>query len=242
MRGFDIVVFGAGLLLVLSGISDRSPLLAIAGVVVLVGLWAFRGRRKRNSALNVMLIGYPGCVADIRYGDSGYTGYLTGVPNDRAAKAVDHVWTTMYLFFPRKRDRIAVVVRDRSGKYWGTDWVRMNPPHAALVLYSDADPSNPLFRTLIETGAVRLGADRRYYQLVAKPPWGPLDTPAPVDFALPSVVSAEPITGPPSPEVSAPTPAGWYADPMNTHQQRWWTGRSWSATVSDDGAQTLDDM
>ena len=37
-------------------------------------------------------------------------------------------------------------------------------------------------------------------------------------------------------------PAGWLADPMQRHQFRYWDGRQWTASVSDDGAQSTDPL
>jgi hypothetical protein len=40
----------------------------------------------------------------------------------------------------------------------------------------------------------------------------------------------------------AATPTGWHIDPMRRHQYRYWDGGSWTAHVSDDGAQSIDPL
>lgn len=37
-----------------------------------------------------------------------------------------------------------------------------------------------------------------------------------------------------------PAPPGWFTDPMKRHQFRYWDGIRWTATVSDNGAQSND--
>lgn len=44
--------------------------------------------------------------------------------------------------------------------------------------------------------------------------------------------------GPPAPAA----PPGWLADPTQRHQYRYWDGRQWTASVSDDGAQSTDPL
>jgi hypothetical protein len=38
------------------------------------------------------------------------------------------------------------------------------------------------------------------------------------------------------------TPAGWYADPTNRHELRYWDGESWTADVSDSGRSATDPL
>lgn len=40
----------------------------------------------------------------------------------------------------------------------------------------------------------------------------------------------------------ASVPAGWYADPANRHQSRYWDGIGWTANVADNGVQSLDSL
>ncbi len=52
----------------------------------------------------------------------------------------------------------------------------------------------------------------------------------------PSILADEPtpaVTAPAAPEVKPPLPpAGWYADPADEHQWRWWDGSRWSVNTS----------
>lgn len=36
--------------------------------------------------------------------------------------------------------------------------------------------------------------------------------------------------------------AGWFADPVGRHEQRWWDGRAWTARVADDGRTSPDPL
>jgi hypothetical protein len=49
----------------------------------------------------------------------------------------------------------------------------------------------------------------------------------------PSMLADEPTAASPTPEVKPPLPpAGWYVDPADEHQWRWWDGARWSANTS----------
>jgi hypothetical protein len=49
----------------------------------------------------------------------------------------------------------------------------------------------------------------------------------------PSMLADEPTAASPTPEVKPPLPpAGWYVDPADEHQWRWWDGALWSANTS----------
>ena len=49
--------------------------------------------------------------------------------------------------------------------------------------------------------------------------------------------TAAPAPVPPPPPG---TPAGWYADPVDRHEQRWWDGTTWTSAVADHGSQGND--
>jgi hypothetical protein len=35
---------------------------------------------------------------------------------------------------------------------------------------------------------------------------------------------------------------GWYSDPVNRHELRFWDGRQWTSQVSDAGSQSVDPL
>ena len=53
-----------------------------------------------------------------------------------------------------------------------------------------------------------------------------------------SLVRRSGLQGPQAPAA----PPGWLADPAQRHQYRYWDGRQWTATVSDDGARSSDPL
>jgi hypothetical protein len=44
------------------------------------------------------------------------------------------------------------------------------------------------------------------------------------------------------PPPASVTPPGWYSDPMKRHELRYWDGRTWTAHVSNGGAQSTDPL
>lgn len=183
---FDIAVFLSGVGLIFGGVTGGGFGLVLAGTGVLAALLAFRKWRKWNDTLNLLTMGFPGSEPDIKRGQAGETiGYLGAVPNDRAIEAVRHVWTAMYIMYPQRRSRLAALVRDASGRYWGTDYVRMNPPHSQWVYQGEVDPGGRLVHEAVKAGAMRLDGGKHLYQLESARPWGPLDSPASIGFGLP---------------------------------------------------------
>ena len=52
-------------------------------------------------------------------------------------------------------------------------------------------------------------------------------------------MSDVPGTNPPPPQSGA-TPPGWYDDPLDRYDHRWFDGTDWTSQVSDDGRPTID--
>jgi hypothetical protein len=53
-------------------------------------------------------------------------------------------------------------------------------------------------------------------------------------------VATEPT--PPRSGIATAVPAGWYPDPSNKHQQRYWDGAGWSAAIIDGGQPGSDPL
>ena len=210
MSVFGILIFILGLILLAMGLSGGGVGATIMGLAILIAIWRFRASRKRNTTLLVLEMGYPGSSADISLSGPWETiGTLFGVPVELAPKAVADVWIKLRYAYPRRRVRMGAVVRDQNGQYWGTDWLRMNPPNSQLQFVSGPRPWNVLERVAIKVGSLRVGADGNLYRLIPAPPWGPLPSPAPIGFGLPledAATHADIPATQPSAESEAPRP------------------------------------